>query len=185
MLLCVCCISQLLYLSITLIAMFRFSHQDLAIHLRFYRKFPQMEVGKYKITSPQDGEYNCVAWALDRDDVKVRPDGIGGSFWPEEVPGGETLDTFMSLFAFYGFQECPDAQLELGFEKIALYAEEQEGQQLFRHVARQLEAGGWSSKLGDYEDISHDEVAALESVSLGQVVIYMKRPSISGDFSKN
>ena len=36
--------------------------------------------------------------------------------------------------------------------------------------------GKWTSKLGDWEDIDHDSLAAVEGVFYGKAVSFMKRP---------
>jgi hypothetical protein len=45
------------------------------------------------------------------------------------------------------------------------------------HAAKQLPDGRWKSKLGDFEDIEHNTVKAVEDdYCYGTVVQYMKRP---------
>jgi len=63
--------------------------------------------------------------------------------------------------------------MEEGFEKIALYTFGGEP----THAAKQLPDGRWKSKLGDWEDIEHNTVKAVEDDSMyGEAVQYMKRP---------
>ena len=62
--------------------------------------------------------------------------------------------------------------MEEGVEKIALYAD-QGGEPT--HMARQLRSGKWTSKLGELEDIEHDDLAILEGECYGQVVTILKR----------
>ncbi len=75
-----------------------------------------------------------------------------------------------------GYQESDSIELEEGFEKIAIYADKRNE---FRHVARQLENGKWTSKLGDWEDIEHNTLKALESPQYGSVKILLKRRRIA------
>jgi len=62
--------------------------------------------------------------------------------------------------------------MEVGFEKVALFAD---AQGLPLHAARQLSDGRWTSKLGEQEDIEH-ALRDLEGVAYGNVALVMKRP---------
>lgn len=62
------------------------------------------------------------------------------------------------LFEERGYEVSDNSEHEAGFEKLALY--QQDG--FFTHVAKQKPNGKWSSKLGDAEDIEHDELRVLE-----------------------
>ena len=69
---------------------------------------------------------------------------------------------------------CPIATLEDGFEKVAVYHND-EG---YTHAALQLADGKWTSKLGDYEDIRHESFDALYGDSedeYGKLFCIMKR----------
>ena len=79
----------------------------------------------------------------------------------------------MRLFADEGFEVCEQNFIEPGYEKIALYAFI--GQ--FTHVARQLEDGRWTSKLGNQETITHPSLANLSGGFYGNVHCIMRRPS--------
>lgn len=61
--------------------------------------------------------------------------------------------------------------MEVGFEKIALYAKGNE----FMHVARQSPNGKWSSKLGRLEDVEHDSLEVLEGDAYGYPKLFMRR----------
>ncbi len=90
-------------------------------------------------------------------------------YWPPAVPRNDTILAFVAAFQTVGFKLCLDSSVEVGFEKIAIYAIQGKG----THVARQLETGSWTSKLGDYEDIEHASLECLEDY--GQVAKYMRR----------
>ena len=75
----------------------------------------------------------------------------------------------MQLFEQLGYEECISDELEHEFEKIAVYARLGKGQ----HVARQLDDGLWTSKLGDLEDITHS-LRGLEGTEYGKVEKIMK-----------
>jgi hypothetical protein len=68
---------------------------------------------------------------------------------------------------------CEGDELEAGFEKIALFAN---NQGIPLHAARQLPSGRWTSKLGELEDIEHT-LRDLEGEEYGSVALVMKRPS--------
>jgi hypothetical protein len=44
------------------------------------------------------------------------------------------------------------------------------------HAAKQMESGKWSSKLGDWEDVEHATLEALEGDFYGKVAQILKRP---------
>jgi hypothetical protein len=71
-----------------------------------------------------------------------------------------------------GYTKCDSPALEPGFEKLAIY-----GDRLgFTHVAKQLPTGVWTSKLGAWEDIEHNNPEALEGKSYGRVKAVIRRP---------
>ncbi len=143
----------------------------------FERKFPNLVPFLYRETSPCDGNYNCVSWAL-KEKVDERrvwwPVTIGQAQWPESLPFSEKIENFVKLFRSFGYETCADDKVEQGFEKIALYADEDGN---FSHVARQLESGKWTSKLAAEEDIEHDNLYVLTGPCLGRVWGFMSRPS--------
>jgi hypothetical protein len=69
--------------------------------------------------------------------------------------------------------------LELGYEKVALYAD---GNGEWTHAARQLADGWWTSKLGPDEDILYQTPQALVGDLYGQVHAIMRRTmSVASD----
>jgi hypothetical protein len=122
--------------------------------------FPTLARDGYKITSPRDDNYNCVAW-IARDLCQWWEPGLDGGFWPrdvseEELDAGD-LAEYLTLFRSWGFIKCPDGELEDGIEKIAIHARDEQ----FAHVAYQRSDGEWSSKLGKLNDVRHECVASL------------------------
>ena len=82
-----------------------------------------------------------------------------------------SLTAFVTAFSTLGYEPCADGKLEEGFEKVAVY-------QLptgVQHMARQLQTGRWTSKLGQLQDIEHDTPTELEGEEYGTVVQYMRR----------
>jgi hypothetical protein len=153
-------------------------------HLPFDREafFPQLRRDEYRKTSDEDGKYNCIAHAATRDDNwwwPVGPD-IEGVYWPEGVAIAETIEAFIHAYETEGYSVCQTHELEDGIEKIAIYVEAD----IPTHAARQLEDGCWTSKLGDWEDIRHRTLEALETgdddthqgLAYGKVAVIMGRP---------
>jgi hypothetical protein len=138
--------------------------------------FPGLAGSGYRITSPKDRRYNCVAWAAGEDHRWWSPDLAGRYYWPVRATRTETLKAVSEAFGTLGYVECDTDAPEDGFEKIALFADTNGTP---THVARQLATGSWTSKLGELEDIEHD-LRALEGSEYGQVAKVMKRPVAPG-----
>jgi len=138
--------------------------------------FPRIAVQDYRITSPDLAHYNCIAWASGDTSHWWEPVSVKGYFWPDGVPRNGRLESWIRVFIVQGFELVDNGQLEDGFEKVAIYADEdREG----KHVARQLPSGKWTSKLGKLEDIEHLNLACLEGPLYGSVAVYLKRQTIS------
>jgi hypothetical protein len=118
--------------------------------------------------------YNCLAWAVSRDAANIWPDP--DTAWPVVLPRDESVEGIAAFFQLVGFQDCQNSNFEPGFEKVAIYAREK----LVTHVARQLEKGQWTSKLGALADVRHTTLQVLEggadvAFSFGSVVKVMRR----------
>ncbi len=136
---------------------------------RLEAKFPALSSSTYGITSEETPEYNCFAFAAGDDQRWWQPPPFG--YWPDDVPPEYSLSAFTTLYQRLGFESCDTVALEVGFEKIAIFASAS-GEPT--HAARQLASGLWISKLGDWEDIEH-ELQALEGPAYGSVALIMKR----------
>lgn len=136
------------------------------------RVFPNLQPGRYRITSPRSSEYNCIAWAARQDDAWWWPDPYGEYFWPDNVPRDETLAAFAAAYATIGFAPCQGPELEPGLEKIAIFARGG----VPTHAARQLPNGFWTSKLGEEVDIEHEEFAGVAGPDYGNAVLFLSRP---------
>ena len=139
---------------------------------RLESTFPNLRGTGYEITSLETPRYNCVAWAAGFSNRWWWP--TPGYYWP-----GENLETsvtaFERTFAALGFTVCESGELELGFEKVALYAKES----LPCHMARQLPDGKWTSKCGPSFDITH-ALCGLQGEHYGEVVLVMRRRKNTG-----
>ncbi len=139
-------------------------------------EFPRLRIEGYVNASPQTDDYNCIAFAGGDTTEKWDPDVTTGRYWPNEVPRSLDLDSFILLYEFEGgYIPCADGSLETGFEKIAIFLSISKE---VTHAAKQLPSGEWKSKLGDWEDIKHKTLEALEGNFYGKVVQFMKRSVI-------
>ena len=127
-------------------------------------EFPGLD---YTVTSESDEDYNCIAWAIGHNDTWWSH--LPGYRWiGQRAPGIESL---IVLFRELGYEECDDDEIEAGYDKVALYA--QNGR--WTHAARQLSNGRWTSKLGIYEDIEHATPEGLSGRLYGEVHCIMKK----------
>lgn len=139
-------------------------------------ELPNLNANNSRITSEARNAYNCIAWAAG--DTRrwwwpIRLPGV--NYWPRGVPREETIDAFIAAFATVGYSPCADGTLQDGVEKIALYAIDTGSRLLPRHAARQLESGEWTSKLGRFEDVSHNSVVDVNGPVYGAPVCFMSR----------
>lgn len=138
------------------------------------RDFPNLPSSGYKLTSPDTIDYNCVAWAAEDEEKWWWPDAQNTEYWPPGVPREETLAAFIQAFQTIGYEVCQDDVSEEGFQKIAIYTDLSK---IPKHVARQLPTGKWTSKLGQDEDIEHENLQGLTGQpGYGEVTCFMKRP---------
>lgn len=137
------------------------------------RIFPLLGSASYKITSPDDVRYNCIAWAAGPSEIRRRWWPAPSPFYHGPIePREETVDGFVKAFAILGYEPCDKPNLEPGYEKLAIYADENG---LPTHMARQLPSGQWTSKLGELEDIQHATLEQLDGHSYGRAVQYLIR----------
>ena len=134
--------------------------------------FPDLARMGYRITSPPDPTYNCIAHAIGVTSNWWWPDPDGFDFWPTGVDRERTVTAFIQAFATVGYLPCADGSLELGWEKAAIFATD-EGP---THASRQLGNDLWTSKLGPDDDIEHT-LEGLNSLLYGSVVQFLRRPS--------
>ena len=113
--------------------------------------FPGLVGTSYRITSLADRRYNCIAWAAGRTSYWLWLEVSEHAEWPPAIPLEETVTAFDLFFRWLGFVPCVSEQLELGFEKVALFAKSANEP---KHAARQLPNGKWTSKLGKSKTLS-------------------------------
>lgn len=134
--------------------------------------FPELsEDSEFKITSNQDTNYNCIAWANGRDNIWWWPfpklDGVCEWPIPETDPG---INTLVKLFESKGYSICTDSSFNPQYVKVALYADSNGD---FTHAARQDRKGLWKTKLGESFDIVHGTPFTIEGELYGEVKIFM------------
>jgi hypothetical protein len=139
------------------------------------RIFPGLANGDYRITSPFDSDYNCIAWvAGDTQHWWWPGPDLESEYWPDGVAREVTVDAFRAAFVALGYAPCANENLEAGFEKVALFADLQRKP---THAARQLSNGRWTSKLGKREDLEH-ALRDLAGAIYGSVALILKRPVV-------
>jgi hypothetical protein len=136
--------------------------------------FPELQISPFRVTSPADDKYNCIAWAARDSSDWWWPTGDAAPVWPPEVARHLSLDAFTAAFATLGYVGAADESVEPGMEKVAIFAD---AAGTPTHAARQLASGRWTSKLGQAEDIEH-ELRALEGEIYGAVALILKRPRV-------
>ena len=135
------------------------------------RAFPQS--GRLRVRNHRRGNAGIQLHRMGSRNHSQRWDcDVPGSYWPPSLPRDNRIETLMRLFAREGFALCDDGSLEPGYEKIALYAFVGH----FTHVARQLEDGRWSSKLGNLELVVHPSPASLARGYLRQRPLHNAPP---------
>ena len=140
---------------------------------RIESAFPKIRKEGYKITSVETPDYNCFAWAIDDKSKWWSPAADGGYYWPDGVPKNTAVKSFIKLYKIEGgYEPCDNDRVEKGFEKIAIYADTLGD---VTHVAKQKTSGKWTSKLGDWEDLEHNTLVALEGDFYGKAVQILKR----------
>ncbi len=137
--------------------------------------FPNLREEEYRPTSPISKLYNCIAWAAGRVDRWWEPVPFTNYYWPPTAPLIKNLESYTKAFQSLGYEQCDDASLELGFEKVAIYCKGKRGDEP-EHMARQLPSGWWTSKLGRDVDIEHQTLEGVEGNVYGHVEQVLKRP---------
>jgi hypothetical protein len=140
-----------------------------AIHLEL--RYPNLAITEYTVTSPKSQEYNCFAWVAGDQERWWQPTPEDEFYWVQGVPMEESLSAYIQAYQTLGYVTCDNSILEIGYEKIALYVND-DG--VPTHAAKQLLTGKWSSKLGWLEDIEH-ELEGLTGEKYGKIGQILKR----------
>lgn len=133
---------------------------------------------KFKVTSKETPNYNCLAWADLYNDRWMQPfpppfplDGVE-YFWPPGALKGPEIECLIDAYIKMGFQVCFDGNIEINHRKIALY---KDAKNHWTHAARLSKDGYWESKLGQNVDIQHGTPYSIEGTKYGNVACFMKK----------
>ena len=133
--------------------------------------FPRLTDSNYHITSPVTEGYNCIAWAAEDDQRWWWPTRDDG-YWPPNAPRSETVESFVLAFKTLGYEVCDNGEMEEQCNKIALYVDDGGSP---THMARQLQNGFWTSKLGNFHDITHKDPYVVAEGVYGTVKCFLKK----------
>ena len=138
--------------------------------------FPNLQHDDYEETSGQTCNYNCIGWAAEDTQHWWWPSEDG--FWPLGLPlDDESIENFQNAFRLTrNYEPCDNGNLEDGFQKVAIYAIAGR----VKHMARQLESGSWTSKLGFGWDISHHTLEGVNCNQYGEVAGFMRSQRVVG-----
>lgn len=160
--------------------------QDFAEGTRVLNQmFPATKTDKkFKVTSRDDENFNCIAWAMRFSDRWVDPVKTAGHWWPVDYSqrGNEgTPDALKHAFELMKFEECKSPDIEAHYDKVALYFNPLT--MGWSHACRIIADGECHSKLGEGWDFHHGLGNILNNPSLGQynygkIFCYMKRHKI-------
>jgi hypothetical protein len=125
----------------------------------------------YSEESDATDEYNCIAFAFGDTKNWWWPKKMYGMYWPPGFDLSQSPDVLVSIFELHGYSKCDDDQLEVGYEKVAIFCVNDR----IKHAARQLKSGRWASKLGEEQDIEHEKAEHVVSSSYGQITHFLKR----------
>jgi len=138
----------------------------------FYRVFPNLATSSAEEKSTETPNYNCIAWAANEKKQRWWP-RASGYYWPANIRDDDSLEAFIEAFATLGYEPCTEAHQESGYEKLAIY--------VFsggvKHMARLLDNGKWTSKLGIDVDIEHEleDLTSNHQNGYGEAVQILRR----------
>lgn len=135
-------------------------------------EFPNSKLEPFEQTSPESGNYNCIAWALEDEKHFYWPGPADSYNWPPGLRRGISVKNLTRIFELAGYQACENSELEPGFQKVAIFSKNK----LPTHAARQLPDGLWTSKIGALEDVRHT-LNAISGGIYGEVALVLKRPN--------
>lgn len=135
------------------------------------KDFEKIAEGTVELNSPRTETYNCISFAVGFTD-RWWGDPLDSGYWPSDSPYGEEVGDLVRALEREGFSVCENANVELGFEKIAVFAADG----YWTHASRMSDDGQWLSKLGKSVDIKHSNNDCISGRLYGEVCIHMKRP---------
>jgi hypothetical protein len=127
------------------------------------RDFPSLNLSNYEIISPEDFNYNGLAFVLGDSNNWWEPPGILGHYWPDGFAETVYVETAGAIVQLHGYTLDTTSTTEA--DAVAIYAISGE----WTHLARSQD-GRWVSKLGEGHDIIHSTPDVLEGDLFGRVV---------------
>lgn len=151
------------------------SLSDLVEPKDLYSYFPELEKDEhFKVTSPCNPIYNCIAWAMGVDNWWVDPCSRAGHWWPSPVARDGSPESLSAAFSYVGFEPCEDGLPEKGYDKVALYMDQAKNE--WTHAARIISQDEYHSKIGRLFDIHHSSDVIFDGTDYGVKYAYMRRP---------
>lgn len=138
------------------------------------KRFLGLRGARWRVTSPEDERYNCVAWACGDTNRWwwPWPEGDPPGFWPGDGSADDGVEDAVLMFEGQGYVCCAPEAADAHDDVIVLYASANR----LRHVARRTLDGWWASKLGALNDIEHETLDAVASPYCGSPLRWMRRP---------
>ena len=141
-----------------------------------FNNYPNLQSEGYTKTSDCTWDYNCIAWAVNKQDrwwwpFGKTPQGVE-AYWPRKASKKVTLNAFESMFKLHHYKRTKnnsDAH-EKGVEKVAIFVLNGK----VTHAARQLEDGSWTHKIGARIDLQ-STLKSVEGPLYGKVARIMQR----------
>ena len=85
-------------------------------------EFPNSQKDPFLITSDYTPNYNCISWAYEDTSRWYWPDPANIYYWPPSIPRKVDIPSFIALFALRNYSVCDNGEFEIGYEKIAIFA---------------------------------------------------------------
>jgi hypothetical protein len=136
--------------------------------------FPELWSDSSAIESPEDSNYNCIAFAAGETHRWWEPalGAPGGYYWPPEATAALTLEAFREAFQSIGYKPTGSSAVQRRYERVAIFVDAAGSP---KHAARQQPDGSWLSKLGESFDIRHETLEAVSGPAYGTVGLLMRR----------
>ena len=134
------------------------------------RTFPSLNRRNCKKKSPDDFNYNCLAFVLGDRANWWEPPGEFGFYWPPGFSPDLKVETVTAIIKLHGFVMELEPNAIPFADSVAIYAKGGE----WEHFAKFTD-GTWTSKIGEDHDIAHSSLKLLEGDLYGKVVKILSR----------
>jgi hypothetical protein len=134
------------------------------------KSFPNSFLEPLEISSPETGDYNCLAWALN--DNSKWYESEDDYCWFDKIDRDNKLSTIQKIFEQIGFNLTRNSEYQVDIERVALFSTDNID---CSHLARQIGKNVWTSKLGSSYDVNHT-LRAIEDGIYGNPILFLERP---------